>query len=138
MKDLEFAKNSLLQSENTFILVKSGEILKKSDNRGLKPILEIYNKEKNLLKNATIADRVIGKAAAMLLIDAEIKSLYAEVISNHALEILKKTQIEFDYSILVDEIKNRDRSDTCPMEKLALDSYNTDELILKIEEFFRK
>lgn len=138
MKDLEFAKNSLLQSENTFILVKSGEILKKSDNRGLKPILEIYNKEKNLLKNSTIADRVIGKAAAMLLIDAEIQSLYAEVISNHALEILNKTQIEFDYSNLVDEIKNRDRSDTCPMEKLALNSYNTDELILKIEEFFRK
>ena len=100
------------------------------------PILDLYNNDKSILKNAIVADKVIGKAAALILKEANIKELYAELISENAIELLDKTNIKYRYNKKVREIRNRDNTDICPMEELALESNNADELIEKIKEKF--
>lgn len=136
MENLEIAKTTLLENDYSIVLVKENEIVNTSRKNGLLPILDLYNNDKSILKNAIVADKVIGKAAALILKEANIKELYAELISENAIELLDKTNIKYRYNKKVREIRNRDNTDICPMEELALESNNADELIEKIKEKF--
>ena len=136
MENLEIAKTTLLENDYSIVLVKENEIVNTSRKNGLLPILDLYNNDKSILENAIVADKVIGKAAALILKEANIKELYAELISENAIELLDKTNIKYKYNKKVREIRNRDNTDICPMEELALESNNADELIKKIKEKF--
>ena len=57
-------------------------------------------------------------------------------ILENAIELLDKTNIKYKYNKKVREIRNRDNTAICPMEELALESNNADELIEKIKEKF--
>ena len=136
MENLEIAKTTLLENDYSIVLVKENEIVNTSRKNGLLPILDLYNNDKSILENAIVADKVIGKAAALILKEANIKELYAKLISENAIELLDKTNIKYKYNKKVREIRNRDNTDICPMEELALESNNADELIKKIKEKF--
>lgn len=136
MENLEIAKTTLLENDYSIVLVKENEIVNTSRKNGLLPILDLYNNDKSILENAIVADKVIGKAAALILKEANIKELYAELISENAIELIDKTNIKYRYNKKVREIRNRDNTDICPMEELALESNNADELIEKIKEKF--
>ena len=88
-------------------------------DRGVKPLLDFIDEKCNI-KGGIVADKVVGKAAAMLYIVLEIKELYACVISEHALEILEKYGIEVTYAQKVSMIRNRSNTGFCPMEQSVL------------------
>lgn len=136
MENLEIAKTTLLENDYSIVLVKENKIVNTSRKNGLLPILDLYNNDKSILESAIVADKVIGKAAALILKEANIKELYAELISENAIELLDKTNIKYKYNKKVREIRNRDNTSICPIEELALESNNADELIEKIKEKF--
>ncbi len=119
INDLEKAKTALLKNGYSFVLIKNGEIIKKSFKRGVIPFMEMIRDNQGLMKGAVIADKVIGNAAALLAFDNQIKAIYAGVISERAKDLLLSHNIECNYNKCVPYIKNRDNSDKCPMEKLT-------------------
>lgn len=121
MNDLEKAKTALLENNYSFVLIKDGKIIKKSFKRGVIPFMEMIRDNQGLMKGAVIADKVIGKAAALLAFDNQIKAVYAEVVSDKAKDLLQSHKIKCKYNKCVPYIKNRDNSDKCPMEKLTKD-----------------
>ena len=138
MKNLDLAKATLLENAYSIVVVKKEEIVHTSNKNGLMPILDLYDYNKNILSNASVADKVIGKAAALLLADANIKELYADLISENAIPVLDNSNIKYEYNKKVKEIRNRDNSAMCPMESLALKSNDANELIDRIKEKFNK
>lgn len=138
MNNLYLAKTTLLENNYSIVVVKENNIINTSTKNGLMPILDLYNNDKSILKNAYVADKVIGKAAALLLIEAGIKELYADLISDKAISILDDAKVGYRYNKRVKEIRNRDNTGMCPMEELALTSNSADELIEKIKEKFNK
>ncbi len=121
MSDLEIAK-SLLVGDNTCVLV-SGDKKYISTKSGIRPVLE-YLDEGTDLTDFVVADRIVGKAAALLFVLAKIKCVYAEVISEPAILILKQHNIEYSYGKLTKNIINRKGDGICPMEQTVL---NTDD-----------
>ncbi len=117
--DLKKAKEILLNSKFTFVLLKDEEIIKTSHKKGVIPFIKIIRENDRMLEKAVIADKVIGKAAALLAAGHKIKAIYAEIISQKAIEILDYHSIFYQYNHCVDYIQNRDKSDQCPMEKLT-------------------
>jgi len=113
------AIKSLTESNATFVMIKNERTLS-SEKRGVAPILELLREDKDALEGAYVADKVIGKAAALLLIYGRITSLYTKVISSHALGVLNNSGIAVRYDKLVPYVINRDGTDMCPMEKLVL------------------
>ena len=114
MSDIEKAKE-LLKSEGFTCVMCKGKTLYTSEKRGVVPALEKL--EQNIeLKGFSVADKVIGKAAAMLFHLAGISVLYGEIMSVPAKEYLEKTGIEFSYGMLIDRIINRNGDGLCPME----------------------
>ena len=117
--NLEKAKEILLKNKFTFVLLKDGEILKTSCKKGVIPFIEIIRENDQILENAIIADKVIGKAAALLAAGYKVKAIYAKVMSQKAIEVLDCHSIFYHFDRCVDYIKNLDQSDQCPMEKLT-------------------
>lgn len=138
MKDIILAKSHLLENNFSFVLVRGNEILTEISGRGIKPIFDAYRSEKDNFKDASVADRVIGKAASLFLISGEIKSLYTDLISDIAYDLLTSHGIEVEYSKKVPMILNKTGDDFCPMEKLSFNAEDVEELTLSIEEFFNK
>ncbi|WXR62461.1 DUF1893 domain-containing protein [Peptostreptococcaceae bacterium AGR-M142] len=135
MKDIIIAKEILQNNSYTITIVKNQKILKTSKQKGIRPMYEAITQIKDELKNASVADRVIGRAAAILLKYGEVKNLNTKIISKDALEILNNTNINVRYEKIVEFIKNRDKKDSCPVEKLSKDIEDPIILISKIKAF---
>ena len=114
MGDIEKAKELLKREGFTCVLCR-GETLYTSEKRGVVPVLEKLEQNINL-KGFSAADKVIGKAAAMLFHLAGVIALYGEIMSVPAKEYLEKTGIDFSYGTLTDRIINRSGDGLCPME----------------------
>ena len=92
-----------------------------SKQQGIRPVIQPIIEGKHTFEGAYVADRVIGKAAAMLLIKEQVKEVYAEVISEHALRILEQHHIPVQYNECVSYIRNRTGDGMCPMEQAVLE-----------------
>lgn len=138
MTNLEKAKNNLGEHK---ISIVSSTLSLTSDLRGVMPIIDFINKGYNL-SGASVADLVVGKAAAMLFIKAGIKDVDTIIISKPALKVLEEHHITVKYEKLVDNIINRDKTGLCPFESLVLDvddvSIAYKLIVEKLESFKKK
>ena len=134
---LEQAKSLLLTSASTIAVVSNGEVFT-SHERGVKPLLHLLTEKKGFLKGASVADKVIGKAAALLMVLGEIKEVHTLIISEPAIKVFEKYNIPCFYDKKVDRIVNRTGDGLCPMETLCLDVDNPQEAFTKIKEKLSK
>lgn len=137
MKDIELAKDLLKSQKKALVIVKDGKVIFSSEGRGIKPVYTAFNELKDRLQGSSAADRVVGKAAAMIYGHAGIKELSTGLISEKALDVLKNTPIVHEYDKLVPFIKNRDRSGMCPIEELSFEAADIDDMLLKISDFLQ-
>lgn len=119
MVDLNAVKQLLLSENFTCVLSDGKEIITSSE-RGVKPLIDFILSEKDFC-GFVAADKIVGKAAALLYANLKISALYAQVTTYEAVEICKKYNIKIVYDILTDKIINRKGDDICPMEKLVAD-----------------
>jgi len=84
-------------------------------------------------KDRYVADKVVGKAAAMLFIKGKVKELYAAIISEHACAVLDSNNVPYTFGEKVPYIINRANTGMCPMETTVLGVDDVDEayIILK-------
>lgn len=116
---LERAKTLLHDKKLSIVLIKDSDIYT-SVKRGISPILDIIDENRELMLGADIADKVIGKAAAMLMAANGVKNVYTDVISKHALDVFNKNGISCEYGRSVPYIVNRKGDGMCPMEQTVL------------------
>lgn len=138
MDTLTLAKKYLYDNDLKLVVMKNGEPIATSVDRGIKPIYDVYTKELHHLDGAYIADRVTGKAAAMLLAEGGVKGVYTDLISDAAIEVLDQFPILVEYGKRVPFILNREGDDMCPIEKISRGVQDVEGLIAGIEEFFVK
>lgn len=126
-KELDKAKMLLSKTDNTCVLC-SNQIIITDKRRGVRPLLDLLENKADVAGFA-VADKVVGKAAAYLYCLLKIKYLYAQVISQPALDVLAKTDISVEYSKLVPAIQNRTKDGFCPMECAVLNIDSADEAL---------
>lgn len=138
MRDIEMAEE-LLEKENlALVIVKDGNVVFSSSDRGIKPLYMAVNELKDELGGSSVADRVTGKAAAMLCVYAGVKELSTRLISENAIRVFEKTPIVFKHRESVPYIKNRDKTGMCPVETLSSGTDDINELLKGIAEFLVK
>ena len=134
---LERAK-TLLSSTDSTIAVVSVDDVYTSQERGVKPLLHLLTEKKGFLKGASVADKVIGKAAALLMVLGEIKEVHTLIISEPAIKVFEKHNIPCFYDKKVDHIVNRTGDGLCPMETLCLYVEEPQEAFEKILGFIHR
>ena len=96
MTDLQIAKNNL--SGHTICLCKDGKCMY-SDKRGIAPMITFIVRGDDLT-GYSVADTVVGKAAALLFVKCGIKSVFAKTLSEYGKNVLERYGIKFEYAIL--------------------------------------
>ena len=129
---------SLLKSTDSTLCVVSGDDVFTSHERGVKPLLHLLTEKKGFLKDASVADKVIGKAAALLMVLGEIKEVHTLIISEPAIKVFEKHNIPCFYDKKVDRIINRTGDGLCPMETLCINVEEPQEAFEKILEKISK
>lgn len=74
------------------------------------------------LRGFSVADLVVGKAAAMLFVKCGIAGVFAKVLSESGKAVLEKHDVPFEFEVLTEKIINRAGTDICPMEKAVSDA----------------
>ena len=128
--NLEKCREILKSGEYTLVLF-DGKTLLTDTKRGVKPLLDLLDRETDLSRFSA-ADKVVGKAAAFLYVLLNVREVYADVISTPALSVLEEHKIPVVYGILTDKIKNRAGTGFCPMETAVLDEDNPENALRKI------
>ncbi|MEA1964175.1 MAG: DUF1893 domain-containing protein [Candidatus Aerophobetes bacterium] len=118
--DIELAKIVLNSFNYSLVVVKEGRLLGKKRERGIKPFLKVINELGKNIENATVGDRIVGRAIALLSLYVKIKEIYTPLVSQKAIEVLKKEKIGIHADKIVPYIKNREGTGVCPFEKLLI------------------
>ena len=117
MNDLELAKAHLRKNELCLAIALDGKIIFESTEMGVKALVDLTN-QKIDISASSVADTVIGKAAATLCIHAGVRSIHADMISEAAIPILRSRGIIFEFEFSVPVIHNRQKDGPCPFERL--------------------
>lgn len=119
MSDIEKAKKLLSGGNFTCVLCK-GDTSYTSTGKGVSPMLTFLENSTEL-RGFSAADKIVGKAAAMLFVCAGVTEVFAEVMSKAAVNYLNERGIACSYGVLTDKIINRKGDGLCPMELAVMD-----------------
>ena len=112
MNDLDKARQLLTEGRYTCVLRK-GDSIYTSAHRGVRPLMDLLDTD---VSGFSAADKVVGRATALLYCLLGIKELYAGIISDAAVEVLRTHNIPVHWDSRVAFIKNREGTGRCPME----------------------
>lgn len=96
------------------------------DRKGIAPMMELIAAGRELT-GYSVADAIVGRAAAMLFVKTGIVSVYGNVMSRGAQEYLVSHGVACSYGILTERIINRQGTGTCPMELAVADISDPEE-----------
>lgn len=114
MTDADRARRILEKDGRTCVLCR-GRVTHLSGLPGILPMVRLLDSSADVSGFAA-ADRVVGKAAALLFARAGVASVYAPVMSASAVEVLTRFDIEHSCDRVVDGILNRNGTGPCPIE----------------------
>ena len=110
-------KDTLLASGHSLV-ASNGSC---SDESGIRPVILPMNEDLRFFEGLSVADKIVGKASAMLLALSGAKEVYAHILSEAGRKILERYGIAYEYGEMVEYIVNRKGDGMCPMEETVKD-----------------
>jgi hypothetical protein len=135
MQDLKLAKQRLKGRNLTLVIVKEGKFIFETESQGVNGFLQAIEKFGKELALSSVADKIVGAAAAMLCAYSEVTSVFAVTISEEGMKVLQNNNISYEFESCVPNILNYSKTDICPFEKLAASSRNPKEAYDKLKYF---
>ena len=137
MSDLELAKQTLRADSLAFAIAKDGVILRTGTREGISELIEALDELGIAAQDASLADKIVGKAVAMVARRAGIRAVYSPLASAAARDALALDHISLECDHLVPLILNKRNDGPCPMERLTMPISNSDEAVAALREFIR-
>lgn len=111
--------------------------IKEFHQRGVRDLIELIASTPDFLDGAQVADKVVGRGAALLMVKGRVSQVYAVVISQGALHVLREAGVKVDYGEMTSYIINRRGDGMCPIESLTSSITDADEAYEKIKNFIQ-
>lgn len=119
-------------------VIRNDGVTRTFHQRGVADLWVLCQNDKAFLKGSQLADKVVGKGAATLMIHGGVSEVYADIISRPALELLRTYGISVSYGEQTDRIVNRRGDGLCPVESLCLDKDTIEEMYKEIGNFINQ
>ena len=116
-------------------VIAQGDHIRTFTRRGVADLYDLLVQEPEFLHGAFVADKVIGKAAASLMLLGGVRQVYTRTISQPALRLLQEAGVTVNCDEIVDHIINRDHTGWCPLEQASRDLQSAKEIFPVIEKF---
>ena len=109
---LEYTGNSLM-------IYKEGKLIFESDLGGIRPHLKAINELGGRLEGTLMVDKILGRAAAFLVIYSKAAEAITAVVSSPGKAILEKYGVQFSYEEEAPHIKMKNGVIYCPFESMV-------------------
>ncbi len=106
-------------NDNNYSILTSGGY--SSFESGIRPVIVPMCEDLHFFQGQSVADKIIGKASAMLLALSGAKEVYTPVLSKAGKEVFDRYGIVCEYDTLADYIVTRKGDGMCPMEMTVRD-----------------
>ena len=133
-KTFENAVAAVKSGDVSVAVIKNGTIVHTASGRGISPVLGIIESDPEILKDAAVVDKIVGKAAAMLFVRSGVKAVYAVTMSRAGREFLEKTGMPFMSELHVENLINRTNTGICPFEQTVMDIDDPEEAFEAIKD----
>lgn len=70
--------------------------------KGVRKLYDIMEEQPELLYESKVADKAVGRTAARAMVEGGVTEVYADVISEQALQVLEDANIRVNYDRKVD------------------------------------
>jgi len=130
--DLDLAKRTLHTHDSSIVFVKNGAVVFENKTRGIAGYVEAIEAAGEALRGVVLADRVAGRAAALLTLYAGGVAVYADIMSEGAVEIFQRHNIPFKYGERVPKILDKHMEGQCPFERAVQDVHDPEEAFTRL------
>lgn len=114
------------------VVLRDGEIVRAETGRGVAPMIRLY--EDGALQGAYVVDKIVGKAAAMLMTLGGVSGCYALTVSRAALDWFVGHGIPVEYEVCAEYIVNRAGDGICPMEQTVKELTDATEALVALKQ----
>ena len=135
MTDLDRAKQIFQADGASFVLVHDGHELARGTRDGIGELLATVDQLGAQTHGASLADKIVGKAVAMVAVYAGLAGVYSPLASTAGQQVLAEHQIMLQAERLVPLILNKRNDGPCPMERLTLPLAQPEEAVAALKEF---
>ncbi len=133
--DLDVAKGRLTEAGLTLVVVKDRKVIFESRRRGVSSFLEAVDRLGDRLEDASVADKVVGRAVALLCIYSHVVLVYGDILSLAAKAFLEENNVHVESGVIVDDILNADKTGFCPFERLVIEIRDPEVAYRKLADF---
>lgn len=119
----------IVNADHLSLAVYNHDSLSTYQSRGVQDLLLLVSEEPDRLQGAIVADKMVGKAAAALMISAGVAEIYTNLICTPAKELLHDAGVAVHAAEEVPQILNRDRSGQCPIDSRLNDAMSVEECV---------
>lgn len=120
LDDLEKAEEALKGGALTIAVVKGGKLIFSAKIPGLRAILMASKALGGELAGSSVADKVVGRAAALLYAHHGVRAVFGAIMSEGAAAVLRDNGVGLKFDGLVPVIKGKDGIQTCPFERAVM------------------
>ncbi len=114
------------------VVLRDGELVRAETGRGVTPMIRLY--EDGALQGAYVVDKIVGKAAAMLMTLGGVSGCYALTVSRAALGWFSGHGIPVEYEVCAEYIVNRTGDGICPMEQTVKELTDPSEALTALKQ----
>lgn len=129
---------NLLHSGGYSCVIANGNNIRTFTQRGVADLYDLLTQEPEFLKGASIADKVVGKGAAALMILGGVKELYTDIVSTNAMNLFQTSNVKVDFAEEVPFIWNRDHTGWCPVETMCNEEMSAKNILPLIRDFLER
>jgi hypothetical protein len=133
-KNIAEAKQMLQDQKACFVFLKEGEPPQISTESGVRPLMIRLRDDLSAFEKGVIADKVFGRAAALLAVLGKTSAVYGEVMSQAGVQILEMYHIPYQYGTLVPFIQNRKYTGKCPLEETVWEIEDPKQAFPRLEQ----
>lgn len=118
-----------LNAQGLSLLVRNHGVTTRHENRGVQDLLSLIESQPERLKGAVVADKMVGKAAAALMIAGGVREVHTNLICTEARKLFEQAGVSVFAKEEVPMILNRDRSGQCPIDNRLNDVVTVEDCV---------
>jgi hypothetical protein len=124
----------LYKLDKCLMIYEGDSLIFQSNSKGIRPHLEAIEELGSRLHGTLMVDKIVGRAAALLILFGGAAEVHAGVISRGGRELLEKGGVGLCYEEQTEHIKMVDGRIFCPFEAMVQGIDDPDEAYVAIVE----
>ena len=129
---------NILNADNHSLVVFNQDSISFHNGRGVSDLLDLISNEPGRLHGAIVADKMIGKAAAALMVAGQVSEVHTNLMCTPAINVFRQADIPVFFREEVPQILNRDRSGQCPIDGLLNETDDVEQCVQILKNKFQQ